>query len=99
MRASILIALTSATALAAGVAFAQDTAVNPPVAAPAPAADSSAGLPQAYASSDTLGDATKLKAGDPNVVSNGPVPDTRENRKTYGRPLSHAGRITAPAGN
>ncbi|HEX6860115.1 MAG TPA: hypothetical protein VF138_07970 [Caulobacteraceae bacterium] len=33
------------------------------------------------------------------IVTNGPVPDTPENRARYGRPLSHAGKMTAPAGN
>ncbi len=33
------------------------------------------------------------------VISNGPVPDTPENRAKYGQPLSHAGKKTAPAGN
>lgn len=33
------------------------------------------------------------------VVSNGPVPDTPANRAKYGQPLSHAGRLTQPAGN
>jgi hypothetical protein len=51
------------------------------------------------ASSSTLGDPTSMKAGDANVVSNGPVPDTRENRAKYGRPLSNAGKRSAPAGN
>lgn len=51
------------------------------------------------ASSSTLGDPTSMKAGDPNVVSNGPVPDTRENRAKYGRPLSNAGKRSSPAGN
>lgn len=40
-----------------------------------------------------------LKAGDPNVVTNGPVPDTRENRAKYGQPMSNGGRRTRPAGN
>ena len=40
-----------------------------------------------------------LKAGDPNVVSNPPVADTPENRKLYGKPLSNAGKHTAPKGN
>ena len=39
------------------------------------------------------------KAGDPNVITNGPVPDTKENRAKYGQPMSNAGRQTAPAGN
>jgi hypothetical protein len=40
-----------------------------------------------------------LKAGDPNVVSNAPVPDTVANRAKYGRPLSNGGRHTPPKGN
>ena len=43
--------------------------------------------------------AGSLVAGDTTVVSNGPVPDTRANRAKYGRPLSHAGNLTDPAGN
>ncbi|HEY4030190.1 MAG TPA: hypothetical protein VGM25_07590 [Caulobacteraceae bacterium] len=33
------------------------------------------------------------------LISNGPVPDTPANRAKYGQPLSHAGKITKPAGN
>lgn len=33
------------------------------------------------------------------VVTNGPVPDTAENRRKYGGPRSRAGRRTTPAGN
>ena len=51
------------------------------------------------ASSSTLGDPTSMKAGDPNVVSNGPVPDTPENRAKYGKPMSNAGKRSTPAGN
>jgi len=40
-----------------------------------------------------------LKAGDANVVSNPPVADTPENRKLYGKPLSNAGKHSAPKGN
>lgn len=43
--------------------------------------------------------AWRLKAGDPSVVSNGPVPDTAENRARYGAPISNGGRMTRPAGN
>lgn len=53
-----------------------------------------------YQSSPTPADqAYTLKAGDPTVVSNAPVPDTKANRARYGRPLSMTGRKTAPAGN
>ena len=40
-----------------------------------------------------------LKAGDPNVTSNAPVADTPENRAKYGKPMSNAGKRTAPQGN
>jgi len=33
------------------------------------------------------------------VVTNGPVPDTPENRSRFGGPMSRAGRATAPVGN
>jgi hypothetical protein len=33
------------------------------------------------------------------LVSNGPVPDTPQNRAKYGQPLSHAGKMTKAAGN
>ena len=33
------------------------------------------------------------------TISNGPVPDTAENRARYGGPMSHAGQRTAPVGN
>jgi hypothetical protein len=33
------------------------------------------------------------------TVTNGPVPDTKENRAKYGQPLSHAGKRTAAKGN
>ncbi len=53
-----------------------------------------------YQSSPTPADqAYTLKAGDPTVVSNAPIPDTRANRQRFGRPMSMTGRKTAPAGN
>ncbi len=90
----------------------EDAAHMPPAATqPAPAADQS-GTP---ASATTIDPATgamvvrqdsvspeqaaTLKAGDANVVTNGPIPDTAENRARYGGPISNGGRRTAPAGN
>lgn len=40
-----------------------------------------------------------LKAGDPSVTSNGPVPDTVVNRAKYGSPISNGGKRTTPKGN
>jgi len=33
------------------------------------------------------------------TIASQPVPDTKENRKAFGQPLSRAGRRTAPKGN
>ena len=33
------------------------------------------------------------------LTTNGPVPDTRENRAKFGGPESHAGKVTRAAGN
>jgi len=40
-----------------------------------------------------------LAAGSNKLVTNGPIPDTPANRKLYGKPLSNAGRKSAPDGN
>ena len=40
-----------------------------------------------------------LTPGDPYVISNGPVPDTRANRARFGGPMSRGGRMTAPVGD
>lgn len=81
-------------------------AVNDPSAAMPPAApatqynyNANPGAATAPASSSTLGDPTTMKAGDIAVVSNGPVPDTAENRAKYGKPMSNAGKKSKPAGN
>lgn len=56
--------------------------------------------PSAPAASTYAGDvATNAPMPGPAVVTNGPVPDTAENRALYGQPLSRAGRRTAPRGN
>ena len=92
MRFALLSAITAAAAFAAGVATAQTATDNP--GASTASADSGQ-----FVSSSTLGDTSKLKAGDTGVTSNSPVPDTPANRAAYGKPLSHAGRATAPSGD
>lgn len=76
-----------------------DQTSAPPPAAPSAAAagvNTSGPVP-----ADQLppGQATALAAGDNQVVTNGPVPDTAANRAKYGRPMSNAGRRTKPIGN
>jgi hypothetical protein len=108
-----LAAASAAAVLLTGAASAQpaDSSATP---APAPSAgsDSATPAPAPSASADTTGynarstsstvpaaDLGAAKAGDPGIVSNGPVPDTPENRAKYGKPDSHAGKRTQPAGN
>jgi len=67
-----------------------------------PGAAPSASAPAAPAA-DTTGYNVGAPQTDPNtgaqIVTNGPVPDTRANRQRFGIPDSHAGRRTSPAGN
>ena len=103
-------ALVAATAIA-GAASAQDQAA--PASAPADqtapaAAQADANATQttsstAATSSNSSGYNVGAPQTDPNtgaqVVTNGPVPDTAANRARFGKPDSHAGKRTAPAGN
>jgi hypothetical protein len=106
MRSTPLLAIAAAAALAAGAAAAQssDETNNQSNAAPSTSQAGAPTAPTTYpggvTSSPTPADqAYTLKAGDPNVITNGPVPDTPENRKLYGGPMSNGGRHTAPKGN
>jgi len=82
---------TSTTDLAA------DPAASPSaMAAPAAGVNASGMVPVSSQSPDAQ---ASLKAGDANVVSNPPVADTPENRAKYGKPMSNAGKRTAPRGN
>ncbi len=75
-----------------------DMAADPAAAPSAPAAGVNSSGTVAV-SSKSPEEQASLKAGDANVVTNGPVPDTRENRAKYGGPMSNGGRHTAPKGN
>jgi hypothetical protein len=105
MRLSALLPIAALAALAAGAAAGQPAASNG--MSDQPTAATEAGAPAAaivggggVTSSPTPADqAYLLKAGEPKLVSNGPVPDTTANRQLYGGPTSNAGRHTAPQGN
>jgi hypothetical protein len=107
MRFSALVPIAALAALVAGAAAGQPAASNATDGQPTAAAATEAGAPASatigaggVTSSPTPADqAYTLKAGEPNVVSNGPVPDTAANRRLYGGPMSNAGRHTAPLGN
>ncbi len=72
---------------------------DPGMAAPPSAATGTATDTASRASSLPPEQQTGLKAGDANVTSNAPIADTPENRKLYGKPLSNAGKRSAPNGN
>lgn len=104
-------ALFAATAIA-GAASAQDQAAPAPADQAAPpaaaqpdanAAQSAAPAPAAAPASDTSGYNVGTPRTNPEtgaqIITNGPVPDTPENRARFGKPNSHAGRRTAAAGN
>ena len=77
--------------------MAADPAATPSaMAAPAAGVNTAGAVP---VSSESPEAQASLKAGDPNVVSNGPVADTPENRAKYGKPMSNAGKRTAAKGN
>ena len=59
----------------------------------------SAADPAPAAPAQSLGDPAQWKAGAPGIVSNAPVPDTPQNRATFGQPDSRTGQLTKPAGN
>ena len=63
----------------------------------APSARSSAGFDASVAPASSSAERAPIASVD--VVSNGPVPDTSENRARYGQPMSNAGRMTRPAGD
>ncbi|MET3667557.1 fasciclin domain-containing protein [Caulobacter sp. 1776] len=90
-------ATTTTAAPTSTTDMAADPAASPSAtAAPAAGVNSSGVVPVSSQSPDAQ---ASLKAGDPNVVSNPPVADTRENRAKYGAPMSNAGKRTAPKGN
>jgi hypothetical protein len=106
----ILPALTAAASLAAlsmTPALAAVQPVNPPPepAPPsemAPPQDNGADYKQLVLPGDSptpVDQAWRLKAGDPTVTSNTPVPDTPDVRAEFGGPDSHGGKQTRPVGN
>jgi hypothetical protein len=72
-------------------------AASPPsvYADPGMAADASSTTAMSATSTST--DASAVVSTQ--LVTNGPVPDTAENRAKYGPPMSRAGKRTAPTGN
>lgn len=98
-----LLTIAAATALIGGAAVAQQTTTTTtvtPVPPSAPASTDPAPAPVGTATSTsvTTTDATGASMTT-SMVTNGPVPDTAENRAKYGQPMSHAGKRTPARGN
>lgn len=114
MLAKSLIAACAASALMAGAAMAQDTKDTLKTAPPEQIQDSPSSpltvnplpdqtvLPARPADTGVITETSATIPGATltvETVTNGPVPDTPENRAKYGMPDSRAGKMTAPRGN
>jgi hypothetical protein len=91
-----------------GSTAAADDAVNSPTvmsaevegAADLEATGADAGM-KAQAKAESASEMGAMASGTAGarVTTNGPIPDTEENRARYGGPQSRAGKMTEPAGN
>ena len=106
LTASAAVALAMGTAAIAqsyGGDPAQGSAAGAAMSAPQadPATGAGANVNATVVTPDNAppGQVMALQSGNNTTVTNGPVPDTAANRAKYGKPMSHAGRRTAPAGN
>jgi hypothetical protein len=68
----------------------------PDTTAPAAGAPDASVAPAAQAPAERT---SADSADDVDIVTNGPIPDTKANRAKYGAPLSSAGRMTRPTGD
>lgn len=92
MKIVILFATAAAAALISGAALAQPSTQptqSAPVAATGPAVSTSV----------TAADPSTGATLTVTTFTNGPVPDTKENRARYGQPMSNAGKRTPAKGN
>ena len=99
MSKPIVLALVAAGSLFAGAALAGETTTkdaSKPATASKAAKSKTAATPKAGAASATTSSDPTTAA---DVVAMAPVPDTKENRAAYGKPLSRMGRQTAARGN
>ena len=90
-----LLIAAGAVALMTGAAYAQTPAEEPATTDTMPAASETAPAPSSTMATAPGG----IPTANVQTVTNGPVPDTAENRAKYGQPMSNAGKKTAPVGN
>src|SRR5690606_26129943 len=100
MKLANISALSAITLLFAGAAVAQE---QPSPAAPSPDRQTSSpapaeASPAPAAAPSAMASGVNASTSNPRVITNGPVPDTPENRAAF-PPLSQTGRNTTPKGN
>jgi hypothetical protein len=93
--------VAAAAALIGSIAYAQtDNGAQAPQQPPPPADNAQAAPADASAAAGAAGNASAtVGANGVITIASQPVPDTKENRKAFGQPLSRAGRRTAAKGN
>jgi len=115
MKLNIILTVAAASALMSGAAFAQpaqapapDSAAQDPTVPAGQSATTTTTTTTAPVAADTgaatstavtTSDAATGASVTVTTLTNGPVPDTAENRAKYGGPMSHAGKHTAAKGN
>ena len=109
MTRSLITAGAAAAALLGGAAFAQPSTTAPaqpgsgysapPVGAVTGTATSTQGVTNTPTTTYSATESGTNASVTIQTVTNGPVPDTPQNRKKYGGPMSRAGRHTAARGN
>lgn len=70
--------------------------IDPATGLPVSASATTAGVPASSLTTTMTGEPGTVTT---RTVTNGPIPDTAENRAKYGQPMSRAGKRTAAAGN
>ncbi|MFC3079615.1 UrcA family protein [Phenylobacterium terrae] len=81
------------------IAVASATPRGPGWAPPAELAELDTAPPPAPPAAPAATEYAEPASATTRLITNGPVPDTPENRARYGAPMSRAGKMTAPAGN
>lgn len=107
MRFGNISAFAVVTVLLSGAAFAQEQSSASAPSSDQQAPSSSQASPPAASRSDAaaasapsaMSSGVNASGVTTRIITNGPIPDTPENRAAFGKPLSQAGRNSKPAGN
>jgi hypothetical protein len=75
------------------------SAMTPGASSMPPSSMPPSSMPMAPSAETSASDTNAIATVNQVTVTNGPVPDTAANRAKYGAPMSHAGKVSKPAGN